>query len=162
VAFVANGWELGAIFKLNDGVPFTATFGSDGDPLGLNSSDPWAFPNRLRGPGCATLTNPGSTTNYVKTQCFALPTAPSMAFWQANCDTTSPIFGPSKTTEPFPICFNLGGSAGRNILRGPGLPPAVGKLDIFDSTGVPTGTAGLLTSTTTTSRQIQFALKFAW
>jgi outer membrane receptor protein involved in Fe transport len=200
VAFVANGWELGAIFKLNDGVPFTATFGSDGDPLGLNSSDPWDFPNRLRGPGCATLTNPGSTTNYVKTQCFALPTAPSMAFWQANCDTTSPIFGPSKTTEPFPICFNLGGSAGRNILRGPGLtnldfslfknnyvkrisenfnaqfrlevfnilnhanfnPPAVGKLDIFDSTGVPTGTAGLLTSTTTTSRQIQFALKFAW
>ena len=116
-----------------------------------------------------------------------------MAFWQANCDTTSPIYGPSATTEPFPVCFNLGGSAGRNIMYGPGLtnldfslfknnyvkrisenfnaqfrlevfnilnhanfnPPAVEKLDIFDSTGAPTGTAGLLTSTTTTSRQIQ-------
>jgi outer membrane receptor protein involved in Fe transport len=51
-AWITNGWELGAIYKANDGVPFTATFGTDGDPQGLNSSDPWAFPNRLTGPGC--------------------------------------------------------------------------------------------------------------
>jgi len=41
-------------------------------------------------------------------------------------------------------------------------PPTVSKLDVFDENGDPTGTAGLLTSTTTTSRQIQFALKFIW
>jgi hypothetical protein len=34
--------------------------------------------------------------------------------------------------------------------------------DIFDSTGAPTGVAGLLTSTTTTGREIQFALRIIW
>jgi hypothetical protein len=41
-------------------------------------------------------------------------------------------------------------------------PPTVGKLDVFDANGKATGTAGLLQSTTTDSRQIQFALKFTW
>jgi hypothetical protein len=72
LAFAANGWELDAIFKANDGVPFAATFGTDGDPLGLGSNDPYDFPNRLTGAGCATLTNPGNPNNYIKTQCFAI------------------------------------------------------------------------------------------
>jgi hypothetical protein len=190
--WVANGWELGGILKVNDGIPFTMTFGQNGDPLGIGSSDPWAFPNLVTGPGCATLTNPGNhPTNYVKTQCFAVPTAPSDAFYAANCD---PTFGTK------PQCFNLQGNEGRNVLRAPGLvnldfslfknnyvkkisenfnaqfrlevfnilnhanfsQPAVTHWDVFDSTGAPIDTAGLLTSTTTTSRQIQFALKFTW
>jgi len=202
VAFLANGWELGAIFKVNDGVPFTPTFGSDGDPLGLGSTDPWAFPNRVMSPDCATLINPRSTTNYVKTQCFAIPTAPNVAFFNAapplGCD---PAFGSTTSTDPnYLWCFNLRGNSGRNVIYGPGLtnldfsvfknnpirrisenfsaqfrmeifnllnhanfsPPTVSKLDIFDSNGNSTGTAGLLTSTTTPSRQIQFALKFTW
>jgi hypothetical protein len=200
-AWVMNGWQLGAIFKANDGVPFTATFGTNGDPLGLNGSDTWDFPNRLSGPGCKTLTNPGNPNHYIKTQCFTLPTAPNMAFWQANCDTTSHIYGPNLTTEPFPVCFNLRGNSGRNILIGPGLanldfsifknnyikrisenfnaqfraeffnilnrtnfavPVNPDNTDIFNSSGATTGVAGLLTSTTTTAREIQFALKVSW
>jgi hypothetical protein len=189
--WVTKGWEFGAIYKVSDGVPFTATFGTDGDPQGLNSSDPWAFPNRLSGPGCGSLTNPGNPNNYIKTQCFAVPTAPSPAFWLANCD---PAFGNLTNLQ----CFNLRGNAGRNILTGPGLsnldfsmfknsfisekfnvqfrmeifnilnrtnfavPVTPDHTDIFDSTGAPTGVAGLLTSTTTTSREIQFALKLIW
>src|SRR6202035_318961 len=120
--WITSGWEVGGIYKVSDGVPFTPTFGTDGDPQGLNSSDTWDFPNRLTTPGCQSLVNPGNPNNYIKTQCFALPTAPSMAFWQANCDTTSLIYGPSAipTTEPFPVCFNLRGTGGRNILIGPG------------------------------------------
>jgi hypothetical protein len=191
-AWMSNGWELGAIFKASDGVPFSATFGTDGDPLGLNSGDPWDFPNRLGGPGCRSLVRPGNPTNYIKTECFAIPTAPSAAFYQANCD---PSFG------TFPQCFNLMGNAGRNILIGPGtsdldfsvfknhaakkisenfnvqfrgeffnilnhanfaVPVMTDNTDIFDSTGAPTGAAGLLTSTTTTAREIQFALKIVW
>jgi hypothetical protein len=187
-----NGWELGVIFKASDGVPFTATFGTDADPQGMNSNDPWAFPNRLGGPGCKTLTNPGDPNNYIKTQCFAVPTAPSASFYTANCDPT---------VGTFPQCFNLRGNAGRNILIGPGtsnldfsvfknnyikrmsenfniqfraeffnilnhanfaVPITPDNTDIFDSTGAPTGVAGLLTSTTTTSREIQFALKIGW
>jgi hypothetical protein len=190
--WITNGWELGWIYKASDGIPFTATFGTDGDPQGLNSSDPWAFPNRLSGPGCRTLTNPGNPNNYIKTQCFAVPTASSAAFYTANCD---PTFG------TFPQCFNLRGNSGRNILIGPGtssldfsvfknnyvkrvsenfnvqfraeffnilnhanfaVPITPDNTDIFDSTGAPTGVAGLLTSTTTTAREIQFALKLIW
>jgi hypothetical protein len=118
-AWAVNGWELGGIFKANDGVPFTATFGTDGDPQGLNSSDPWAFPNRLTGPGCRTLVNPGNPNNYIKLQCFTVPTAPSMAFWTAHCDPVPP--GTEPNGVPFPQCFNLRGNSGRNILTGPGL-----------------------------------------
>ena len=193
-SWVANGWELGVIFKASDGVPFTPTFGTDGDPQGLNSSDPWAFPDRLGGSGCATLTNPGNPNNYIKTQCFAVPTAPSQAFYNANCDST--VGNPSLLQ-----CFNLRGNAGRNILIGPGevnldfsvfknnrvprisetfnaqfraeffnvlnhanfsVPVTPDNTDIFDSMGTPSGGAGLLTSTTTTAREIQFALKISW
>jgi hypothetical protein len=195
--WVTNGWELGAIYKVSDGTPFTATFGTDGDPQGLNSSDPWAFPNRLTGPGCNSLVNPGNPNNYIKTQCFAIPSAPNMAFWTANCDPNPP----GTNGVPFPECFNLRGNAGRNILTGPGLsnldlslfknnyikrisenfnaqfraeifnilnranfavPVTPNNTDIFDSSGAPTGVAGLLTSTTTTAREIQFALKVTW
>jgi hypothetical protein len=44
-----------------------------------------------------------------------------MAFWQANCDKTSPVFGTLNVPETFPVCFNLLGNASRNMLRGPGL-----------------------------------------
>ena len=199
--WAANGWELGGILTLSDGPPFTPTFGSDGDPQGINSTDPWDFPDRLTGPGCQSLINPGNPNNYIKTQCFGLPVAPSQAFWQANCDTTSGIFGPNGTPEPYPVCFNLRGNAGRNIIPGPGLanldfsifknnairrvsesfnvqfraeifnilnranfadPVVPNDTDIFDSTGALNSAAGLLKSTTTSSRQIQFALKLIW
>jgi hypothetical protein len=42
------------------------------------------------------------------------------------------------------------------------VPSAPNSTDIFDSSGAPTGVAGLLTSTTTTAREIQFALKVIW
>ena len=42
------------------------------------------------------------------------------------------------------------------------VPITPNNTDIFDSTGAPTGVAGLLTSTTTTAREIQFALKVIW
>ena len=191
-AWVTSGWELGAVFKANDGVPFTATFGTAGDPQGLNSSDPWAFPNRLSVPGCQSLVNPGNPNNYIKTQCFEVPTALNPVFYNANCDST---------VGTYPQCFNLRGNAGRNILIGPGLtnldfavfknnrvrkisenfnvqfraeffnilnhanfavPVTPDNTDIFDASGVPTGAAGLLTSTTTTAREIQFGLKLVW
>jgi hypothetical protein len=189
--WAASGWQLGLIFKASDGVPFTPTFGTDGDPRGLNSSDPWDYPSRLTAPGCGTLTNPGNPSNYVKTQCFGIPTAPNQAFYTANCD-------PTQGNAALLQCFNLRGNAGRNILIGPGItnldfslfknnyvrkisetfnvqfraeifnilnhpnfaPPANGtNTDIFNSSGAPNSAAGLLTSTTTTSRQIQLAIK---
>jgi len=194
--WVLGGWQLGLIFTASDGVPFSPTWGTGSDPQNTLSSDDWAFPNRLGGSGCKTLTNPGSRTNYIKTQCFAVPVAPDLAFWTANCDPAPVSLG-----GPLPAgdlrCFNLRGNAGRNILIGPGLtemdfsvfknmpfkkiserfnvqfraeifnilnhanfapPTTPDNSDIFDGTGA-IAAPGLLSRTTTTAREIQFAVK---
>jgi hypothetical protein len=130
--WLASGWELGIIFTASDGVPFTPTYGTGGDPANTNSSDDFAFPNRLRGPGCGTAVNPGNPINYIRSQCFQLPTAPSLAFWNANCDPNPPNLGPitdpmhpptTSTGAPLPplVCFNLRGNSGRNSIIGPGI-----------------------------------------
>jgi outer membrane receptor protein involved in Fe transport len=185
-----DGWELGLIFTAHDGVPFTATWGTGDDPSLTQSGDDWAFPDRLKTPGCSTLTRSGNPTNYIKTECFAIPTIPDATAWAAN-----------NCVGTFPQCFNLRGNAGRNILIGPGLadldfsvfknnyirrvsenfnvqfraeifnilnranfaPPVTpDNTDIFDSSGAPTGVAGLLSRTTTTAREVQFAIKIIW
>jgi hypothetical protein len=121
--WLSDGWELGLIFTVSDGVPFTPTWGTGGDVANTLSSDDFAFPNRLGGSGCQTLTNPGNPTNYIKTQCFAVPSAPDLAFWNQNCDQQPPNSQPSNGvfSAPFPQCFNLRGNAGRNTLIGPGI-----------------------------------------
>jgi hypothetical protein len=202
VQWALGGWELGVIFTASDGIPFTPSWGTGSDPQNTLSSDDWAFPNRLGGAGCKTLTNPGHPSNYIKTgqnglpQCFAVPTWPGdMASWAANCDQTPPSAG---VPVPYPLCFNLRGNAGRNILIGPGVtsldfsvfknnyikkisekfnvqfraeifnilnhanfaPPSTPtNTDIFDGTGALNSIAGQITRTTTTSREIQFAVK---
>jgi hypothetical protein len=42
------------------------------------------------------------------------------------------------------------------------LPIEPDNTDVFDATGAPTGTEGMITTTSTDSRQIQFALKVVW
>ncbi|MGH9680062.1 MAG: hypothetical protein ACRD4Y_08935, partial [Candidatus Acidiferrales bacterium] len=112
---VTNGWQLNYILKINDGPPFTVTWGTGGDPSGILSNDDWSYPNRLTSNGCNTITNPGNIQHYVKTECFQVPQAPSMAFWTANCvNTGNPL-------QAYPNCFNVRGNAGRNIGYGPGL-----------------------------------------
>jgi hypothetical protein len=196
-SWLLGGWQLGAIYQANTGTVFTPTFGVDGDPLGLNSSDPWDFPNRLNGPGCQSAVNPGHPDNYIKTQCFTVPAAPSMAYWTANCDR-QPL-GPGTPLVPFPQCFNLLGNSGRNVLTGPGLSnldfsvfknnyikrisesfniqfraeffnilnranfqAPIDFSELIDSTGAPIPGAGAVDATSTSAREIQFALKLIW
>ncbi len=195
-----DGWELGLIFNASDGVPFTPTWGTGDDPANTSSNDDWAYPNRLGGPGCKSLVNPGNATNYIKTECFSVPTAPNLAFWKQYCDPLPPTLGAFVDPNSL-LCFNLRGNAGRNILIGPGLtsldfsvfknnyirrisenfnvqfraeifnilnhanfapPTTPDNSDIFNSAGAPTGAAGLLSRTTTTAREIQFAIKVIW
>jgi hypothetical protein len=192
-----GGWELGLIFTASDGVPFTATWGTGADPQGTLSSDDWAFPNRLGGAGCKSLTHPGNPNGYIKTECFQVPQAPDSTFWSANCDPAPPSLGGPLAPGDL-SCFNLRGNSGRNVLIGPGVtsldfslyknnyikrisekfniqfraeifnilnhpnfaPPVTpDNVDIFDGTGSSTGVAGMITNTTTTAREIQFAVK---
>ena len=194
-----DGWQLGLIFQANDGVPFTPTWGTGDDPANTSSGDDWAFPNRLRGSGCNSLTNPGNPGHYVKTECFTVPTAPDLAFWNQYCNPQPPTFGPVDPNSL--LCFNLRGNAGRNTLNGPGLasvdfsvfknnyirrisenfnvqfraeifnilnranfapPTTPDNTDIFDSAGSVSDVAGILSRTTTTAREVQFAIKIIW
>jgi hypothetical protein len=218
--YALGGWEAGIIFTASDGIPFTPTWGTGSDPSNTNSGDDWAYVNRLGGPGCKTLTNPGSVNNYIKTQCFQVPTAPDLAFWNANCNPMPNSLVDNQGNQiviahpldpkqdgagwlPALPCFNLRGNGGRNILTGPGLtsldfslfknnyiksisekfniqfraeifnilnhanfaPPVTPtNTDIFDGTGQISGglaspSVGVLSRTTTTSREIQFAVK---
>jgi hypothetical protein len=184
-----GGWQLGGVFQASTGVPFTPGFA--GDSLGVGSTEPNIdVPNALTGSGCGSYVNPGNPNAYIKTQCFAIPTAPNLAFWNANC-----IGGDSTSLQ----CFNLRGNLGRNTLTGPGLlnfdlsvvknnyvkrvsdafnvqfrteffnalnranfAPPLDNRNIFDAKGAAIANAGLITSTQTPSRQIQLALKIIW
>jgi len=220
--WATDGWQLGLIFTANDGVPFSGTWGTGGDPSNSGSNDDWAFPTRLGGAGCRTLTKPGNVNNYIKNECFQVPTAPTPEFWTQYCNPSPatvvdsdgnriPINNPANPGDPiagdirlaylpaYP-CFNLRGNAGRNILTGPGLanldfsvfknnyipkisetfniqfraeifnilnhanfaPPVTpDHTDILDPAGH-LAAPGVLTRTTTTAREIQFAVKVVW
>jgi hypothetical protein len=212
LTWATNGWQLSGIFKANDGVPFSALFGTGGDPMGTNSSDDYAFPNRVT--GCNPINtnfrnSPTGQPIYVNSNCFAVPTAPPSSFFP-NVSTPicssdpqfNVLYGDGSTIGTPPQCFNLRGNSGRNIMIGPGLTNldfsiiknnyvkrisenfniqfraeffnilnhanfnvpdlGSGNDDIFDGTGAPNPTAGLLTQLTTDPRQIQFALKIVW
>jgi Carboxypeptidase regulatory-like domain/TonB dependent receptor/TonB-dependent Receptor Plug Domain len=125
LAWGLNGWQLSAVFKANDGVPFSALFGAQGpDPRGTLSSDDYAYPSGVAGcnpidlnfrndPGGPLYVNP-------KTSCFTVPQAPNQAFWNANCDPAPPSVGAPLATGDL-SCYNLRGNVGRNTLIGPGL-----------------------------------------
>ena len=138
--WATDGWQLGLILTANDGVPFSATWGTGGDPSNSGSNDDWAFPNRLGGSGCKNVINAGNPNNYIKTQCFSIPTAPTPAFWSQYCNPmpntlldnngnqivinhpeNPALDNPQLSYLPAYPCFNLRGNAGRNILNGPGL-----------------------------------------
>ena len=204
-AWFAKGWQFGGILTLQTGVPVWAIIGNgDGDLLGQLNSEPISIPDRLSGGACSSLVNSRSfmlanSMQYFKADpatgtptCFTLPTAPSQAFYNANCDKGF----------TYPTCANLLGNNARNSIIGPGIenfdfsmvkdnyirkisesfniqfraeffnlfnrpnftpPNAVnGNLEAFNGTGSPVGGFGQVTSTSTPERQIQFAIKIIW
>lgn len=170
-----NGWQTGAIFEASTGSPFSVFIA--GDPLGMNSTDPWDYPDRVERSGCGSPVNPGNPDNYVKLSCFS-----------------APVEMVQTSNGPQPQIFRLG-NAGRNELIGPGLAELdfslvknsklhgfesgsvqfraevfnllnrsnfAAPLDndaIFNQDGTPADGAGAVDQTQTTSRQIQFGLK---
>ena len=111
-----SGWQLGGIYKASSGQPFTPILG--GDPLGTALDETAEPPNRVVGPGCETLSNPGNPNHYIKADCFSLPRkTPAIA---SQC---VPFIGNGTLAKPqFPdTCANLRGNLGRNTVIGPGL-----------------------------------------
>lgn len=164
-----RGWQWGGIFHASSGVPFTPQIG--GDPLGMLSTGTFDFPDRLTGPGCGSAVNPGNPVNYIKTQCFAFP-SPSTRFGSAGRNS---LIGPGlqdfdmsffknigieKFSENFRVQFRL---EAFNLLNHANFaPPTNANSTLFSQAGAPIFAAGLITSTVTTSRQIQLGVKVLW
>jgi hypothetical protein len=185
---LVSGWQMSGIFTASTGVPFTPLLA--GDPLGLNSTDPFAYPDRLNTPGCKSLVNPGNVQNYLKVQCFAVPPAvvyngvhyirlgnagrnevPSPGLVDLDFSLVkntyikriSETFNVQFRAEVFNILnhpnFNVPVYNGQQVILDPtisgiGIVPANPLTDVISQ--VP------LDSTSTTSRQLQFAIKVIW
>jgi hypothetical protein len=165
--WAANGWQLGSIFSVSSGSPFTPIV--DGDPLGLNGSSNFAFPNVVNTPDCSSRVNSGNPVHYIKTQCYSMPN-PTTVLGNARRNS---LYGPGLTNLDMSFFKNnyLNHSEKVNLqFRGEifnilnhtnfAAPCATcGNTSLFDQGGAPLATAGQIVSTQTTSRQIQLALK---
>ena len=169
-----NDWQLGGIFQASTGAPFTVLVG--GDPLGLNNTDPFDYPDRLQGSGCGHAVNPRNPNNYIKLNCFAVP-GPINRLGNSG---RNPLTGPGLSELDASVFKNFrfrSISEGANIQFRAELFNALNRanfsapldnntLFVQDNTvasgASPVGSAGVLDSTQTTSRQIQFGLKILW
>ena len=166
--WVLGGWQLGSILQARTGLPFTPIVG--GDPLGQNSTNTFDYPNRLGGPGCQSAVNPGNINAYINLQCFAFP-SPSNLLGNARRNS---LIGPGLVNLDFSVfknnyikriseSFNVQFRAEFfNILNHANFSSPDDNNTLFDQTGAPIGGAGLIDSTSTTAREIQFALKLIW
>jgi hypothetical protein len=158
---LVSGWSVDSIVTLQGGFPFTAQLSynpsNDGDTR--NPVRPFTNPNFTGNPIL------GTPAQWFNPAAFLQPPANS-GFW-GNA-TRNNLYGPGLATWDFSAIknttlreqlslqfraeiFNLLNRANFNTPN----------LITFTPTGV-SGTAGAITSTSTTARQVQFALKLLW
>jgi hypothetical protein len=158
---LASGWALNSIVTLQDGFPFTPQ-------LSFNPSNNGDTRNPVRpslNPAFSGKVILGSPNQYFNPNAFLVP--PNGTYGNLGRDT---FIGPglatldlsvlkdTKITEKLGLqfraeLFNILNHANFNT---PNL------IAFTSATGAPSPTAGVITSTSTTSRQIQFGLKLIW
>jgi len=168
VSWIVNDWELGGIVQASSGAPFSVFIG--GDPLGMGSTDPWDYPDRVANSSCKSLVNPGNAGQYIKTSCFAFP---SQANRLGNAGRNT-LVGPGNASLDGSIYKNahLDRINERlnvqfraelfNVLNHANFAPPLDNNFVFNEDGSAIGDAGKLTSTQGSSRQIQFGLKLSF
>jgi hypothetical protein len=141
-----------------------------GDPLGMKLDETNEPPNRVLGPDCETLTNKRNPNHYIKTQCLAFPNPASL---RGNLGRNT-FIGPgvskfdasvfkNNRTHLFSENTNVQFRAELfNLFNRANFASPTDNLTVFDQTGNAIPSAGLITSTQTSARQIQFALKVIW
>jgi hypothetical protein len=170
---VANGWEASGIFFVQNGLPFTPTIA--GDSLGLKGTAPYNVPNRIKNtPGCGSGVLSRRAVGYINLSCFTFPSpnadgttvygnvgrnsllGPSLSELDFSAMKTTPLRGDDPTMKlQFRAEFY-------NVLNHSNFSPPIANRTVFTATGTTVGTAGNITSTVTTSRQIQFGMKLVF
>ena len=169
VTWALGGWQIGGVFQASSGSPFTA--GVAGDLLGLQSTDPSvALPNLVPSPGCKSPINPRNPDNYIKAECFTLPN-PTTLLGNAGRNN---LVGPGLMTLDASLfknnyirrisdVFNLQFRAEIfNLQNRANFDAPLRNRFVLDSQGQTLSSAGLIDTTQTPNRQVQFALRMIW
>jgi hypothetical protein len=115
--------------------------------------------------------NSGNSSSYVKLSCFAAPGSslrlgnagrnvargPGLFDWDASLIKNIPI---SRLSDSMRLQFRF--EAFNALNRTNFNPPTSTSVQLFTQILTPITSAGTLTSTSTASRQLQFALKILW
>jgi len=137
--FATNGWQLGGILTAETGAPFSVTIGGGNDPLGTGFNGDFSMDLASLLPNC----NPtgGKGVNFINTNCFTPPTAPT----SLAVATTSNPYGCAPGSFPgyhgpaapsgTQFCSNVLGTSGRNRFYGPKLTEL--DMSLFKNTKVP-------------------------
>jgi hypothetical protein len=186
-----NGWQLGGILEASSGVPFSVIISGDPlqlantDPFGrpsringtgcgnpVNPGNPvnyiklecFGLPQQPPGLPAGVCQPFAIDTNNPPTTCANLLgnsgrnqlTGPGLINFDLSLFKNMKV---AKISEKFNAQFRV---EVFNIFNHPNFSPPVDNNALFDSTGAPIPGAGAITSTVTTSRQIQLALKLIW
>jgi hypothetical protein len=157
---------MGGILTFSSGTPFTVLVA--GDPLGMGTTDPYQYPDKVSGSSCTNPVNPQNASNYVKLECFQ---APSVSTQLGNAGRNSAI-GPGLIDLDFSLFKNIPIHEALkaqfraeffNITNRPNFTSPNDNRVILNPDGTSaSASAGAITLMNTSSRQIQFALKFTW
>jgi hypothetical protein len=158
---LAGGWTLSGVETIQSGLPFTPQ-------LGFNPTNNGDSRNPIRPSWNPAFSGPvvlGGPNQYFNPNAFTLP--PTGTYGSVGRDV---LYGPGLATTDLSVAKNTALSEKTrlqfraeffNIFNRAnfGSPNAV----VFASaSAAPSSTAGVITSTATTSRQIQFGLKLLW
>jgi hypothetical protein len=158
-----HGWELGSILQASSGIPFNAILG--GDPTGQGTVNVEDLPNRVSGSGCGSLVNPGNPTNYIKVQCLAFP-SPATLYGNVGRNALigpgllsldSSLIKNTRLSERLNMQFRI---EAFNVINHTNFSAPLGNNVVFDENAQAVPGAGLIDSTQTPAREIQFGLKF--
>jgi hypothetical protein len=147
---VLGGWQVQGIFNIRSGLPFTPTISSDVANIGITGQRP----NRL---GSGTLANP-TVAQWFNRSAFVLPATYTYGNSGANIITgpglkelDCAIFKEFPIRERLKIQFR---SEFFNLSNTPSFMPPTGLID--------SASGATITATSTSPRQIQFALRLSF
>ena len=170
--YVLSGWRLSGIVKMQDGQPFTVNRTASSFLSGLSGSPGLISPNLVPGLTGQQITwgnpnkskDPSGLQRYFNPAAYSLPGVRDLGNVGRNT-----LIGPGAAMWNAALSKNIALNEGKNLeFRGEFFnvlnranfaPPASG---VFDASGARIGSAGVIQSTNTTSRQIQFGLKLSF
>jgi hypothetical protein len=163
--WLAAGWQPGGILSLGSGTPGTIAMStrSSLSTIGLGQDLPDLAPGASSNPSRA-----GNPIQYFDPAAFLVPPSNALGTFLGNLGRSTLIL-PGRASLDFSLSKNMQiGESVRmqyrfeafNFLNRPNFGPPT--LNVFNSKGVPNVNAGRISSTATSSRQIQMGLKLVF